>query len=83
MVARGGKIQAQTINRVLFIAKSRNGRGAGTKIGYHFDHQTMTFTEAGIIAGSSKGHEPPKHKPTNHTGASDRGAPQESEDVFQ
>lgn len=43
-----GPIEVET-NRVLKILKARNGRGAGADIAMHFDKQTLTFSELGVI----------------------------------
>jgi len=44
-----GVTRTDTVNRVIKIKKARNGRGAGSEIGFNFDHDTLRFTEAGII----------------------------------
>ena len=37
-------------NRAIVILKSRNGRGAGRRIAFNFDSQSLRFTEVGVIA---------------------------------
>jgi hypothetical protein len=37
------------INRTIHIRKARNGRGAGLKVGFHFEGETLRFTELGVI----------------------------------
>jgi hypothetical protein len=63
-VMRRGVVSEQMINRVLLLAKTRNGSGAGMKLGYSFHGQTMTFAEHGIIV--PKGKEPKITKPINN-----------------
>ncbi|MBN1126943.1 MAG: AAA family ATPase [Sedimentisphaerales bacterium] len=36
-------------NRSVYLAKTRNGRGAGTEIAFRFDGQSLRFAEQGVI----------------------------------
>jgi len=44
-----GSSTRETVNRKLEIRKARNGRGGGFSIGLHFDPQTATHVERGVI----------------------------------
>lgn len=47
-----GVQEVETCNRILCIAKSRNGSGAGRMVGFYFNPKTLMYEEKGIIVGT-------------------------------
>lgn len=45
--------ESPTINRELFIRKSRNGAGGGHRIGYWFAGESLRFHERGLVIGAN------------------------------
>lgn len=44
-----GSVSTLVPNRILYVAKARNGPGAGRRIAFEFDHTSLRFRELGLI----------------------------------
>jgi hypothetical protein len=48
-VFANGETNRRTINREMWVLKARNGKGAGQRIGFYFDPETLLLAEQGVI----------------------------------